>query len=126
MDMDENLIKALLEKGYIEEVGTNPVGDPLYRITELFYEEQAELVEQIRQADSDIMGSLWFKGFLDMKMDEEGSAFVYLTDKSDTWVDSEELTVDEKSMMYLIYSTGFYYGGPNGEPGSQFHITEEE
>ena len=44
-------------------------------------------------------------------MDEEGNAFLYLTDKSEVWVDSEDLTEDEKSMMYLIYSTGAYYGG---------------
>jgi chromosome segregation and condensation protein ScpB len=111
MDMNEDLIQALLEKGYIEVVGYNPAGDPLYKITPLFYEEQAEVVEYMRKVDSDIMNSLWFKGFLDMKMDEEGSAYIYLTDKSDKWLESEDLTDDEKSMMYLIYSTGAYHGG---------------
>jgi hypothetical protein len=110
MDMNEELIKIMLERGYIEEVGTNPVGDPLYKITELFYKEQADLVEYMRQQDSDTLSSLWFKGYIDIKMSEDGLGFVYLTDRSDYWVEAEELTEDEKSMMYLIYSTGSYYG----------------
>lgn len=111
MDMNDELIEEMLARGYIEIVGYNPVGDPLYKITPRFYEEQSDLVEWMKKMDSDIMSSLWFKGFLDLKMDEDGNAYVYLTDKSDFWVDSEELTEDEKSMMYLIYSTGAYNGG---------------
>ena len=111
MDMNDELIEEMLARGYIEVVGYNPVGDPLYKITPRFYEEQSDLVEWMKKMDSDIMNSLWFKGFLDLKMDEDGNAYIYLTDKSDFWVDSEELTEDEKSMMYLIYSTGAYNGG---------------
>lgn len=111
MDMNEELIKMMLEKGYIEEVGLNPVGDPLYKVTELFYTEQSEVVEWMRQQDSDILSGLWFKGYIDLKMSEDGLGFIYLTSKSDTWVEAEDLTEDEKSMMYLIYSTGAYNGG---------------
>lgn len=109
--MNDELIEEMLARGYIEIVGYNPVGDPLYKITPRFYEEQSDLVEWMKKMDSDIMSSLWFKGFLDLKMDEDGNAYVYLTDKSDFWVDSEELNDDEKSMMYLIYSTGAYHDG---------------
>ena len=111
MDMNEELIRMMLDKGYIEEVGLNPVGDPLYKVTELFYKEHADVVEWMRQQDSDILSSLWFKGYVDLKMSEDGLGFIYLTNKSDEWVDAEDLTEDEKSMMYLIYSTGAYYGG---------------
>lgn len=109
--MNEELIEIFLERGYIEVVGYNPVGDPIYKITKKFYEEQEELVEWMRKMDSDILNSLWFKGYLDLKMDKNGSAFVYLTDKSEAWPDAEDLEEEEKSMMYLIYSTGAYYGG---------------
>lgn len=111
MEMNEELIQIMLDRGYIEVVGYNPVGDPIYKVTKLFYEEQEELVEWMRQMDSDILNSLWFKGFIDMKMDEKGNAYIYLTDNSEDWPISDDLTDDEKSMMYLIYSTGAYYGG---------------
>jgi hypothetical protein len=113
MDMNEDLIKLFLEKGYIEVAGYNPVGDPVYKITELFYKEQEELVEWMRKADSDTLNSLWFKGFVELRMDHDGMGYIYLTNKSDDWTDSDELTDDERSMMYLIYSTGAYYGGNN-------------
>lgn len=109
--MNEDMIKILLDKGYIEMIGYNPVGDPIYKITPLFYEEQEEVIEYMKQVDSDIMNSLWFKGYLDLKMSNDGDAYIYLTDKSENWVKTEDLTEDEKSMMYLIYSTGAYYGG---------------
>lgn len=111
MDMNEDLIKILLERGYIEVVAYNSIGDPIYKITELFYEEQEEVIEYMRNADSDVMNSLWFKGYLDLKMSDEGDAYIYLNDKSEAWIKAEDLTEDEKSMMYLIYSTGAYYGG---------------
>jgi hypothetical protein len=41
-------------------------------------------------------------------MDNDGKSYIYLTDRSDTWPESDDLTDDEKSMMYLIYSTGAY------------------
>ena len=44
-------------------------------------------------------------------MSDDGDAYIYLNDKSESWVKAEDLTEDEKSMMYLIYSTGAYYGG---------------
>lgn len=115
MEMNEDLIEMMLEKGYIEIVGHNAVGDPLYRITELFYKEQADLVEWMRKADSDILNELWFKNFIDLKMDEKGNAYVYLTNKSETWTEAEELSEEEKAMMYLIYSTGAYFGADLGQ-----------
>lgn len=108
MDMNEEMIKMMLAHGYIEIAGENEVGDPIYRVTPLFYEEQSEMVAWMRQQDSDVLNSLWFKGYVDVKMDDDGNGFMYLTDKSDTWLEAEDLNNEEKSMMYLIYSTGTY------------------
>ena len=38
-------------------------------------------------------------------MGEDGTSYIYLTDKSMEWYDTRELDSEEKSMMYLIYST---------------------
>jgi len=111
MEMEEDLIAAMIEKGYIERVGYNAIGDPLYKLTPLFYEEQQELVDWLRKADSDILNSLWFKGYIDLKMSDDGLGYIYLTDKSEHWVSAEDISDEEKSMMYLIFSTGAYFGG---------------
>ena len=109
MEMPDKVLKKMIKQGYIEVVGTNAVGDDIYKFTQKFYDEKPEIIEYIRTAESDVMSSLWFKGFIELKMDEESSMFIYLTEKSETWYDSEELTEDEKAMMYIIYSTGNFY-----------------
>ena len=110
MDFSDEIIEKMMESGYIEEVGLNAVGEPLYRITPLFYEEQSHLVEQIKKIDSDLLNSLWFKEYIDLMMDEDGLSYIYLNDKSDKWINSNDLNEEERAMMYLIYSTGAYYG----------------
>ena len=116
MNFDDDIVEQMLDRGYIEEAGFNNLGEPLYRLTEKFYEENEELMEQIKLAESDILSSLWFKNFIDIKMNEKGQSYIYLTDKSDEWYSSDELTRDEKSMMYLLYTTG-YYDDPIEGPG---------
>jgi hypothetical protein len=108
MDMNEDILKLFVEAGYVEVAGYNAAGDPIYKLTKLFYDEQKELAQWMKEQDSDIMNSLWFKGFIDLMMDSEGKYHIYLNERSDTWVRSDDLTEDEKSMMYLIYSTGAY------------------
>ena len=107
MEMHEKVIKKMLKLGYLKIVGINPVGDEIYQFTEKFYEEQPEVIRNMKMNESDIISSLWFKGFIDIKMDEDSESFIYLTEKSDTWYDTEELTQDEKTMMYILYSTSF-------------------
>ena len=69
MDMNEEILKMFVEYGYVEVVSYNVAGDPIYELTELFYKEQKELAQWMKEQDSDIMSSLWFKGFIDLMMD---------------------------------------------------------
>jgi helix-turn-helix protein len=109
MEMNDKVIRRMISQGYIEIAGVNAVGDEIYKFTQKFYDEKPEIIEYIRTTESDTMSSLWFKGFIDLKMDDESSMYIYLTEKSETWYDTEELTEDEKAMMYIIYSTGNFY-----------------
>jgi|688.fasta_scaffold397356_1 hypothetical protein len=109
MDFPDHIIDWMIEKNYIAYMGENALGEPVYKFTQKFYEEQQELIKNIKIIESDLMSSLWFKNFIDLKMNKEGEAVYYLTDKSSEWYSSEELTEDEKSMMYLLYTTGGIY-----------------
>jgi len=109
MELSEKVIKKMIKAGYIEIAGVNAVGDEIYRFTEKFHKEQPEFIKTLKEAESDVISSIWFKGFIDIKMDEKSNSYVYLTEKSPEWYDSDELTEDEKSMMYIIYSTSQYY-----------------
>jgi hypothetical protein len=109
MELHDKMIRKMLKDGYIEIAGVNMVGDEIYRFTPKFYDEQPDVVKFLKETESDTVSSLWFKGFIDIKMDEDSNPYLYLTPKSNDWYTSDELTKDEKSMMYVIYSTGNYY-----------------
>ena len=108
MELHEQMIKKFISLGYIAVVGYNSVGDEIYQFTDKFYEEHPDVVEYIKTKESDVISSLWFKGFIDIKMDEDGNSYIYLTDRSIEWYATSELDYEEKSMMYLIYSTVTY------------------
>ena len=105
MELHEEMIKKFISLGYLTVVGYNSVGDEIYKFTDKFYEEHPDIVEYIKTKESDVISSLWFKGFVDLRMGEDGTSYIYLTDKSMEWYDTRELDSEEKSMMYLIYST---------------------
>jgi len=107
MEFSDAMIEKMIEKGYLIEVGENSLGEPLYRLTPKFYEEQESLVHEIKMIESDIIMSLWFKNFVEIRMNDDGKSYIYLTNRSDDWYNSDELNEDEKSMMYLIYTTGY-------------------
>lgn len=113
MDFEDDVVDWLIKEEYIIESGINILGEPVYRFTEKFYSEQKELIKEIKKTESDLINSLWFKNFVDIQMNEKGEPFLYLTEKSDDWYSSDELTEEEKSMMYIIYATG----GINDEYG---------
>jgi hypothetical protein len=106
MDFPDQIIDWLVHNEYIEEIGENVLGEPVYRFTKKFHKEQGELIKQIRLAESDLISSLWFKNFIDVRIADDGQTLLYLTDKSELWYSSDELSEEEKSMMYFIYTTG--------------------
>lgn len=106
MEFEDNIVDWLMKEGYLTEVGTNILGEPVYKFSDKFYAEQKELLKEIKKTESDLINSLWFKNFLEIRMNEAGEPYIYLTEKSDGWYSSDELTDEEKSMMYLIYSRG--------------------
>lgn len=108
MHMDDDLVDYMISNGYLEHVGDNKYGEPLYRFSQKFYQEQKELVDLINIKRSDILMSLWFKEFIEFKIDEKSAGSLFLTRKSDSWYSSDELDEEEKSMMYIIYTAGLY------------------
>ena len=106
MEFEDKMVDWLIKEEYIVETGTNILGEPVYRFTKKFYDEQKELIKDIKKTESDLINSLWFKNFVEIRMNDNGQPFLYLTEKSDQWYSSDELTDEEKSMMYLIYTTG--------------------
>lgn len=100
----EKMLSYLIEIGDIEIAGVNEDGNKILKFTDKFIKENPEIVEKMQKTDSDIMNSLWFKGFIDVSLSENGDPFISLTDKSMGFMFSNNLNIDEKKMMYDIMS----------------------
>lgn len=95
-------INKYIENGYIEVCGKDYSGKYLYRMTDKFFNDFPNLEKTLQIYDSDLINSLWFKGFIDVALDINGEPYFSLTEKSIFWEHSEELNDDEKAMMYDI------------------------
>jgi hypothetical protein len=106
MKMDNSGIKKIIEEmiinGYVEIIYQNSRGDDMFRFTDKFFDDHPEILEQMQMYDSDILSSLWFKDFIEIKMSEDNEMYISCTDKSHTWSESDELNDSEKAMMYDI------------------------
>lgn len=108
-------IKQYIESGYVEVCGYDIEGFPLYRLTDKFFELHPEIQRSLHVYDSDLINSLWFKGFIDVSLDELGEPYFSLTEKSLFWEISMELDDDEKAMMYDIICYSNYIQENEGE-----------
>jgi len=80
-DKTDELIAQLLEQGAIEIVGFDSRTEQVtYRITEKCLEIMPELFEEHFAFINELAFSLWNKGYIEMKFDEEGRPAVMLKD----------------------------------------------
>lgn len=102
MKKKKKSLSDLIKEGLIEVVSVLPDGKEVFRFTDKFLDQNPELIESMQTNDSDIIFSLWIKGFLNVSMDTEGEACISLNEKSITWVDSPDINKKERAMMYDI------------------------
>lgn len=98
-DFSKMSIEELIKNNYLEIIGKNPEGEDVFRFTDKFLDENPEMIESYQSLDSDLLLSIWFKGFIDISMDEDSDAYISLTPKATNWMKSKELNDKEKIMM---------------------------
>lgn len=106
IDLNTATKKDLIENGLLEIFGSHSNGKEMFRFTDKFIDNYPEYFKNIVKTDDDIMRSLWFKGFIDISIDERSEIFFSFTEKSYEWIDTKELTIEEKRMMHdiMLYS----------------------
>jgi len=107
IDLSKLTKKQMIENEYIEIFGTHEDGKEMVRFTDKFIDDYPEYFQKVKDTDDDIMRSLWFKGFINISLDENSDVYFGFTEKSAEWIDSEELTQPEREMMsdIILYST---------------------
>lgn len=92
----------MLQNGYMEQVGIDSTGEPVYRMTTKMVRDFPDLFDAHLAATNEVIFSLWQKGMLEMNMNSEGewivvptySTFNYMDMNVD--LDSEELLMLEE------------------------------
>ena len=106
IDLKKATKKDLIENGLLEIFGAYEDGKEMFRFTDKFIDEYPEYFQQEKPNDDEIMRSLWFKGYIDITLDENSDIYFGFTAKSNDWHESDELTDYEKDMMHdiILYS----------------------
>lgn len=96
----EYIFMFMLENGYMEEVGLDSSGEPIYRMTPLMYQDFPDLFDQHMQATNEVIFSLWQKNMLEMNMDSNGEWTVIPTDNT---LNYKNVDVElEEEEIYLL------------------------
>lgn len=105
-NLEKATLKDMIQKGYVEIFGVFPDGREMRRLTEKFAEDFPDKFRFIDINDGDILSSLWFKGYIDIALDEDSEIYIGFTDKSNDWKETQELDKHEKDMMrdIILYS----------------------
>lgn len=98
----------MLENGYMEEVGYDFTGEPIFRMTPKMVRDFPDLFQAHLQATNDTIFGLWQKGMLEMNMTKDGDWTVVPTyntfhyDELNVDLDTEEiLLLDEIARVHI-------------------------
>jgi hypothetical protein len=105
-DRLDDLMKYLIEDGYLLETGLDENGEALYQTTHKFSENFPDMFqEQISETNITIY-ELWMMGLLDVTVKEEINDWVVIVTEKTMDCDLSTLTQDQKNViLQLRYKT---------------------
>lgn len=105
-DRLDDLMKYLIEDGYLLETGLDENGEALYQTTSKFSENFPDMFqEQISETNITIY-ELWMMGLLDVTVKEEVNDWVVIVTEKTMNCDLSTLTQDQKNViLQLRYKT---------------------
>jgi len=105
-DRLDDLMKYLIEDGYLLETGLDENGEALYQTTSKFSENFPDMFqEQISETNITIY-ELWMMGLLDVTVKEEINDWIVIVTEKTMDCDLSTLTQDQKNViLQLRYKT---------------------
>jgi len=99
------ILRAMLEEGYLTIVGISEDGEPLYKFSQELM-DMPEFIEIHESITNDILFSIWNKGFIEMNpVNEEGDWNIDLNEKSmNHELAREELEEDEFILFIQVFN----------------------
>jgi hypothetical protein len=105
-DRLDDLMRYLIEDGYLLETGLDENGEALYQTTQKFSEDFPDMFEEQIAETNIIIYELWMMGLLDVTVKEEANDWVVIVNDKTMSCDLGPLTQDQKNViLQLRYKT---------------------
>lgn len=105
-DRLDDLMRYLIEDGYLLETGLDENGEALYQTTSKFSENFPDMFEEQISETNITIYELWMMGLLDVTVKEEINDWVVIVTEKTMDCDLSTLTPDQKNViLQLRYKT---------------------
>jgi len=105
-DRLDDLMRYLIEDGYLLETGLDENGEALYQTTQKFSEDFPDMFEEQISETNVTIYELWMMGLLDVTVKEEINDWVVIVTDKTMDCDLSTLTQDQKNViLQLRYKT---------------------
>jgi hypothetical protein len=105
-DKLDDLMRYLIEDGYLLETGLDENGEALYQTTSKFSEDFPDMFEEQISETNITIYELWMMGLLDVTVKEEINDWVVIVTDKTMNCDLSTLTQDQKNViLQLRYKT---------------------
>lgn len=105
-DKLDDLMRYLIEDGYLLETGLDENGEALYQTTSKFSENFPDMFEEQISETNITIYELWMMGLLDVTVKEEINDWVVIVTEKTMDCDLSTLTPDQKNViLQLRYKT---------------------
>jgi hypothetical protein len=93
----------MLQNGYMEAIGLDSFGEPVYRMTPKMIRDFPDLFDAHLEATNEVIFALWQKGLLEMNMNNDGEWIVVPTYSTFNYKDIDvDLNQEEILMLEEI------------------------
>lgn len=105
-DRLDEIMKYLIEDGYLLPTGLDDNGEALYQTTPKFSQDFPDMFEEQIAETNIIIYELWMLGLLDVTVKEEVNDWVVMVNEKTMTCDLDQLTQDQKNViLQLRYKT---------------------
>ena len=90
----------MLQNGYMEEIGIDSTGEPVYRMTPKMVRDFPDLFDAHLAATNEVIFGLWQKGMLEMNMGSDGEWIVVPTYSTFNYMEMD-VDLDQEELLML-------------------------
>jgi hypothetical protein len=98
----EEMMDYMIKNNYIQSVGIDEDGEPIYKMTQDLIEDYPDIFEAHMEFTNELLFSVWQKGYVEMTMTEDGEWIIIPTDVTLNYEEIPNLTKEERLLLWEL------------------------